>query len=137
MNNELKDTKDFLQNISDYIHFFVRDSIPDSGVLLFQILLKFAFFVGILYLTDFLLNLLINTTFKLFFAKDKYPVLKSIYQSRITNSFSHLMALLFGSYALESIFLPTSQKFYFFGKTDLFGHCFRCCRNALSWFKCF
>ena len=111
MNNELKDTKDFLQNISDYIHFFVRDSIPDSGVLLFQILLKFAFFVGIIYLIDFLLKLLINTTFKLFFAKDKYPVLKSIYQSRITNSFSHLMALLFGSYALESIFYRHPKSF--------------------------
>ena len=111
MNNELKDTKDFLQNISDYIHFFVRDSIPDSGVLLFQILLKFAFFVGIIYLIDFLLKLLINTTFKLFFAKDKYPVLKSIYQSRITNSFSHLMALSFGSYALESIFYRHPKSF--------------------------
>ena len=113
MNNELKDTKDFLQNISDYIHFFVRDSIPDSGVLLFQILLKFAFFVGIIYLIDFLLKLLINTTFKLFFAKDKYPVLKSIYQSRITNSFSHLMALSFGSYALESIFYRHPKSFTF------------------------
>ena len=111
MNNELKDTKDFLQNISDYIHFFVRDSIPDSGVLLFQILLKFAFFVGIIYLIDFLLKLLINTTFKLFYAKDKYPVLKSIYQSRITNSFSHLMALSFGSYALESIFYRHPKSF--------------------------
>ncbi|WP_076384580.1 mechanosensitive ion channel family protein [Kaistella chaponensis] len=111
MNNELKDTKDFLQNISDYIHFFVRDSIPDSGVLLFQILLKFAFLVGIIYLIDFLLKLLINTTFKLFYAKDKYPVLKSIYQSRITNSFSHLMALSFGSYALESIFYRHPKSF--------------------------
>ncbi|MBF8457131.1 mechanosensitive ion channel [Kaistella sp. G5-32] len=113
MNNELKDTKDFLQNISDYIHFFVRDNIPDSWVLLLQILLKFAFFVAIIYLIDFLFKLLINTIFKLFFAKDKYPVLKSIYQSRITNSFSHLMALSFGSYALESIFYRHPKSFVF------------------------
>ncbi|KIA89071.1 mechanosensitive ion channel family protein [Kaistella jeonii] len=113
MNNELKDTKDFLQTISDYIHFFVRDNIPDNWVLLLQILLKFAFFVGIIYLIDFLFKLLINTIFKLFYSKDKYPVLKSIYQSRITNSFSHLMALLFGSYALFSIFYRHPKSFIF------------------------
>jgi miniconductance mechanosensitive channel len=113
MNNELKDTKDFLQTISDYIHFFVRDNIPDNWVLLLQILFKFAFFIGIIYLLYFLIKFLINTVFKLFYAKDKYPILKSIYQSKITNSFSHLMALLFGSYALFSIFYRHPKSFIF------------------------
>lgn len=113
MNNELKDTKDFLQRISDLIHFFLRDNMPDNLVLLLQIILKFALFGALIYLLSFLMKLLINTIFRVFFAKDKYPVLKSIYQSRITNSFSHLIALLFGSFALFSIFYRHPKSFIF------------------------
>ena len=113
MNKEVNDTKDFLSNISDYIHFFVKDGFPDSSVLLLQILSKFAFFIAIIWVVDFLFKLLINTIFKLFFDKDKYPVLKSIYAAKITNSFSHLMALLFGSYALFSIFYRHPKSFTF------------------------
>lgn len=113
MNDELKDTKDFLQDLSDMIHFFAKDNIPDNWVLFVQISLKFLLFVGLIYLIDFLFKLLINTVFKLFFDQDKYPVFKSVYQSRITNSFSHLMALLFGSFALFSIFYRHPKSFTF------------------------
>lgn len=113
MNNELKDTKDFLQDLSDMIHFFAKDNIPDNWVLFVQISLKFMLFVGLIYLIDFLFKLLINTIFKLFFDRDEYPVFKSVYQSRITNSFSHLMALLFGSFALFSIFYRHPKSFIF------------------------
>ena len=113
MNNELKDTKDFLQRMSDLIHFFLRDNMPDNLVLLLQIIFKFALFGALIYLVSFLIKFLINTIFRVFFAKDKYPVLKSIYQSRITNSFSHLIALLFGSFALFSIFYRHPKSFIF------------------------
>ena len=93
------------------IHFFAKDNIPDNWILFVQILLKFLLFVGLIYLVDFLLKLLINAIFKLFFDKDKYPVFKSVYQSRITNSFSHLVALLFGSFALFSIFYRHPKSF--------------------------
>ena len=93
------------------IHFFAKDNIPDNWILFVQILLKFLLFVGLIYLVDFLLKLLINTIFKLFFDKDKYPVLKSVYQSRITSSLSHLVALLFGSFALFSIFYRHPKSF--------------------------
>lgn len=111
MNSEINNTKDFLQTISDMIHFFAKVNIPDNWVLFVQILLKFLLFVGLIYLVDFLLKLLINAIFKLFFDKDKYPVFKSVYQSRITNSFSHLVALLFGSFALFSIFYRHPKSF--------------------------
>lgn len=113
MNKEMTDTKDFLQNISDYIHFFVRENSPDSWVLLLQIVTKFVFFIGIIFVVDFLFRLLINSIFKLFFDKDKYPVLKSIYAAKITNSISHINALLFGSYALFSIFYRHPKSFTF------------------------
>ena len=113
MDKELNDTKDFLQNISDYIHAFVKDNSPDSGVLFFQILIKLLFFIGLIYLVDFLLRLLINTVFKLFFDKDEYPILKSVHAAKITNSVSQLFALLVGSFAVESFFYrhPKSHGF--------------------------
>lgn len=113
MNDELKDTKDFLQNISDYIHYSVRENLPDSAVLLVQIILKFLFLVTIIYIADFIVKFILNQIFKLFFNKDKYPVLKSIYQSRITNSISHVFALLIGSFALFSIFYRHPKSFIF------------------------
>ena len=113
MNKELSTTKDFLQNISDMIHFFVKENIPDSWVLFLQISLKFLLFIALIYVVGFLMKIFINTIFKMFFDKDKYPVFKSIYQSKITNSFSNLIALLFGSFALFSIFYRHPKSFIF------------------------
>ena len=113
MNDELKDTKDFLQNISDNIHYFVRDSLPDNWVLLGQIVLKFLFLLVLVYVTDFILKFILNQIFRTFFNDDKYPIQKSIYQSRITNSVAHLIALLFGSFALFSIFYRHPKSFIF------------------------
>lgn len=111
MNSELKDTKDFLQTISDSIHYWVRGNLPDSWVLFWQIVLKLLFLFLVIFLVGFLVKMLVNGIFRVFFFKDKYPVLKSIYQSRITNSFANLMALLFGSYALFSIFYRHPKSF--------------------------
>lgn len=113
MNDELKDTKDFLQNISDTIHYAVRDSLPDNWVLLGQIVLKFLFLLALIYITDFILKFILNQIFRTFFNKDQYPIQKSIYQSRITNSVAHLIALLFGSFALFSIFYRHPKSFIF------------------------
>ena len=113
MNDELKDTKDFLQNISDNIHYFVRDSLPDNWVLLGQIVLKFLFLLVLVYVTDFILKFILNQIFRTFFNDDKYPIQKSIYQSKITNSVAHLIALLFGSFALFSIFYRHPKSFIF------------------------
>ena len=113
MNDELKDTKDFLQNISDNIHYFVRDSLPDNWVLLGQIVLKFLFLLVLVYVTDFILKFILNQIFRTFFNDDKYPIQKSIYQSRITNSVAHLIALLFVSFALFSIFYRHPKSFIF------------------------
>lgn len=113
MNDELKDTKDFLQNISDHIHYAVRDTLPDNWVLLGQIVLKFLFLLALIYITDFILKFILNQIFRTFFNKDQYPIQKSIYQSRITNSVAHLIALLFGSFALFSIFYRHPKSFIF------------------------
>jgi miniconductance mechanosensitive channel len=115
MKDELQDTKDFLQDVSDQIHYFVRDNVPDSLVLTCQILLKFIFLAGLVYVLDFIFKFLVNLVFKYFFDKEKYPILKSIYQSRITNSIVHLGALSFAESALRSVFWRHPKSFELLG----------------------
>ncbi len=111
MKDEIKDTKDFLQDISDQIHYFVRDHVYSDLVLTCQIVLKFIFLAGLIYTLDIVLKILVNSIFKRFFDKEKYPVFKSIYQSRITNSIVHLSALSFAGSALLSVFYRHPKSF--------------------------
>ena len=111
--NEFNNTKDFLQAMSDSLHYFVKDTVPDSWVLLIQIVLKFSFLVGIIGLAYLALSLLMNGIFKAYFNTDKHPVLKSVYLSKITNSLANLIALLIGSFALFSIFYRHPKSFTF------------------------
>ncbi|MDH6250454.1 miniconductance mechanosensitive channel [Chryseobacterium sp. H1D6B] len=115
MKDELQDTKDFLQDVSDQIHYFVRDNVPDGLVLTCQIVLKFIFLAGLVYVLDFVFKFLVNLVFKYFFDKEKYPILKSIYQSRITNSIVHLGALSFAESALRSVFWRHPKSFELLG----------------------
>ena len=64
MNNELKDTKDFLQTISDTLHFWLRDNFPDSWVLLSQIVFKFLLLIGLIYAIDFMVKLFLEWNFQ-------------------------------------------------------------------------
>ncbi|MCW3161531.1 mechanosensitive ion channel family protein [Chryseobacterium oryctis] len=113
MKDEIQDTKNFLENFSDVIHYFIKDNVHNDFVLPLQILLKFLFLAILVYLIDVILKFVINGGFKLFFNKERFPILKSIYQSRMTNSLSHLIALGFGSYALYSIFWRHRKSFAF------------------------
>jgi len=113
MKDELKDYKDFLQQISDEIHFFCKDFFPDEFVLSGQITLKFVFFIGLIFLIAFLLKNLINLVFRFFFDKEKFPVMKSIYKARVTSSVANILALGFGNYALFSIFYRHPKSFVF------------------------
>lgn len=109
MNDQLEDTKDFLQNISDQINYFIINNIGGGWVL--QVIVKFVFLGIIIYVIDILLKFLINLIFKYFKNKEKFPVLNSIKTSRITNSIAHLLSLLFASYALKSVFWRHPKSF--------------------------
>lgn len=113
MKDELKDYKDFLQQISDEIHFFCKDFLPNEFVLSGQITFKFIFFIGLIFLLAFLLKNLINLVFRFFFDKEKFPVMKSIYKARVTSSVANILALAFGNYALFSIFYRHPKSFVF------------------------
>lgn len=113
MKDELKDYKDFLQQISDEIHFFCKDFLPNEFVLSGQIFLKFLFFIALIFVIAFLLKNLINLVFRFFFDKEKFPVMKSIYKARVTTSVANILALGFGNYALFSIFYRHPKSFVF------------------------
>ena len=113
MEKELRHTKDILQKISDQLHVFIRENFPDGWILISQILGKFILLALIVYAIDLLLKFLINALFNLFVSEEKYPLLISLHKSRITNSVAHLFALLFGSYALHSVFWRHPKSFDF------------------------
>ena len=103
MNDELTNTKNFLQAISDTIHFFIKNNVSSNWATLFQILAKFVVFAGLIYLVDLVVKVIINSIFKLLYDNNKYPVMKSIYVAKITNSFAHIIAVLFASFAVDSL----------------------------------
>lgn len=113
MEKEKSITLNILQIISDYIHFFIKDNFADSLVLWSQILAKFILLFTLIYAVDLVIKILVNLFFKIFIDEKKYPILNSIQKSRITNSFAHFIALLFGTYALYSVFYkhPESHGF--------------------------
>ena len=113
MKDELINYKDFLQRISDEIHFFCKDYLPEDFILLAQISLKFALLIVLIFVVAFLLRNFINLVFRFFFDKEKYPVMKSIYQAKVTNSVANILALAFGNYALFSIFYRHPKSFVF------------------------
>jgi len=106
---EIIDTRDFLQDISDWIRFFVRDTL--SGGWIMQFFFKFLFWAALIYLVDLVCRLAINFFYRFISNPDKYPILTSIRESKVTNSVAHLIALQFGSFSLYSIFYVHTQNY--------------------------
>ncbi|MDR2204610.1 MAG: mechanosensitive ion channel family protein [Flavobacteriaceae bacterium] len=109
MEDNLSDTKDFLQQISDWIRFFVKDSISDDWKV--QFFFKFLFWAAMIYAIDLIVKILINFGFKFVSDKKKYPILVSLRKAKITNSIAHLFALSFASFSLYSIFYIHTKSY--------------------------
>ncbi len=102
MEQELNKTLDLLQVISDRIHYFIADNIANSWVL--QVIAKLLLLGCLVFLLYFVLRLVIRLIFIRFQDEKRFPMLKSIAQSKITDSIAGLFALFFGSQALYSVF---------------------------------
>jgi miniconductance mechanosensitive channel len=113
MGSELTNTKDFLQDISDQIHYFVKGYFPEDLVLWIQILAKFAFLVALIYLVSTFIKIIFKIIFRFFVDEERFPVLKSIYKARISTSIARIIALFVGSYALYSIFYRHQHSYGF------------------------
>lgn len=104
MKDEIQDTKSFLQQLSEQLYIYINEISPAGFAWIFHIIAKFAILLTVLYVLDFVLKLIINYVFKFFKNEKKYPILKSIYNSKITNSFAHFIALSVVGSMQESIF---------------------------------
>lgn len=105
MKDEIKDTKSFFQELSEHLYIYISKVSPTGLDWIFHIIVKISLLVGIFLLLDFIFKIIINYTFRFFRNENKFPVLKSIYQSRITNSVAHFVALAIIGSLHESIFV--------------------------------
>ncbi|SFI10165.1 mechanosensitive ion channel family protein [Halpernia frigidisoli] len=113
MGEDLITTKDFLQDISDQIHYFVKGYFPEDLVLWMQIIAKFLLLAALIFLVSNFFKIIFKIIFKFFVNEERFPILTSIYKSRITTSIARLIAIFIGSYALYSIFYRHPKSFDF------------------------
>lgn len=104
MNDRLEETKDFLQELSDPLYRYISRISPTGLDWIFHIIVKIILLCLIFLVLDFIYKVMINSIFRFFKNKEKYPVINSIYESRITNSIAHLFALVVIGSIHESIF---------------------------------
>lgn len=110
MKDEIKDTKSFFQEISEQLYIYISKISPAGLDWVFHIIVKLGLLVAIFLFLDFIFKIIINYTFRFFHNENRFPVLKSIYQSRITNSVAHFIALVIIGSLHESIFVGALKQ---------------------------
>lgn len=104
MNDQLEETKDFIQGLSEPLYQYINRIAPDGLEFVFHIIVKILLLLAVFFIFDFIFKIIINSVFRIFHNKERYPVVNSIYESKITNSIAHLFALLIIGGIHESIF---------------------------------
>ena len=110
MNDQLEETKDFLEELSEPLYKYITQISPTGLDWIFHIIVKLFLLCAIFLIIDFIFKIIINSIFRVFHNQEKYPVIKSIYESKITNSLAHLIALLVIGSIHESIFAGALGK---------------------------
>lgn len=114
MNNDFQNTKGLLRTISDNIHLFMRENLPDGWVLISQIAAKLFLLIAIIIIIDFLVKLLFRVVH--FFASKEFkkePLLQAMYQSKVANSVSNFIALAISQEMVEAIFWRHPKSYIF------------------------
>ncbi|WP_330747238.1 mechanosensitive ion channel family protein [Chryseobacterium sp. CP-77] len=93
MNDQLQETKNFIQELSEQLYIYITRISPAGLDWVFHIIVKLSLLLVLFFITDFIFKFIINSVFRLFYNEQKFPILKSIYQSKITNSVAHFAAL--------------------------------------------
>ena len=110
MNDQIKDTKDFIQEITEGLFYYLDKHFPDGISLFLQVATKILLILLIYFVFNFIFKIAINSIFSLFRNEEKYPIMKSVQHGKITNSFAHLFALLIAGSVQTSIFLGYLKK---------------------------
>lgn len=115
MKDEIQDTKGFLQEISDQLYIYISQVTPGGMDWVVHIIVKLALLCAVFLVVDFVFKFVINFVFRFFRSDEKYPIIRSIYQSKISNSVAHFAALLVVGGIHPSIFPATALP-----KTNIF-----------------
>lgn len=115
MKDEIQDTKSFLQEISDQLYIYISQVTPGGMDWIVHIIVKLALLCAVFLVVDFVFKFAINFVFRFFRNDEKYPIIRSIYQSKISNSVAHFAALLVVGAIHPSIFPATALP-----KTNIF-----------------
>jgi len=94
MNDQLQETKNFIQELSEQLYIYITQISPSGLDWVFHIIVKLSLLLVLFFITDFAFKFIINSVFRLFHNEQKFPILKSIYQAKITNSVAHFAALI-------------------------------------------
>jgi len=115
MKDQLQETQNFIQELSEQLYIYISKISPTGLDWFFHMIVKLALLVGLFLLADFVFKLIINFVFRFFRNESKYPIIKSIYQSNVTNSVAHLFSLGIVASIQPSIFpanaLPLTNTF--------------------------
>lgn len=115
MNDQLQETKNVIQELSEQLYIYITRISPAGLDWVFHIIVKLSLLLVLFLITDFVFKFVINSVFRLFHNEEKFPILKSIYQSKITNSVAHFAALIVVGSIQGSIFpenaLPKTTVF--------------------------
>ncbi|MBL1220115.1 mechanosensitive ion channel [Chryseobacterium sp. L7] len=115
MKDEIQDTKGFLQEISDQLYIYISQVTPGGMDWVVHIIVKLALLCAVFLVVDFVFKFAINFVFRFFRSDEKYPIIRSVYQSKISNSVAHFAALLVVGGIHPSIFPATALP-----KTNIF-----------------
>lgn len=110
MKNELKDTKDFLMDISDHINDFYALYFDGSSAWIFQVATKILVLIALFFVIDFSLKFFLTLISKTFIRKGKRPFIHALFESKFLNSLVHIFALAICSFALDSLFYEGMHK---------------------------
>lgn len=93
MNDELQETKNFLQHISDEIHWGIKGIMPEVMVHFTQIFAKILLLFFLLFALDFIFKFIIRFGFYVVKKHSEQPILKTIYETKVISSISNIISV--------------------------------------------
>lgn len=103
---------DFIKQISDYIHFYIRDNFPDGTILFFQILSKLLLLALVVFVVDFVVRKLVEWVLKYISTRYNYTWMKSMIDTKIHVSFVHFVPWVFADFFIQEIFWRHPKSYY-------------------------
>lgn len=104
---------DFLKQISESLHFFIKSNIADEWVLVTQIVSKFILLMLSVFVIDFFLKRIADIILNFAQKKFKKSFIKALIQSRVHHSFAHFVPLMLSQYFIQNIFFRHPQSYAF------------------------